>query len=90
MDNFSEIKICTHYTLNGKRVNYFDGDANFLTKVKPIYKTFKGWKKPTKGITKYSSLPKEAKEYLKAIEKLVNVKIKYISTGPKRNEIIKL
>jgi len=90
LDNLPEIKICTHYILNGKKVNYYDGDANFLTRVRPVYRTFKGWKKPTKGITKYINLPKEAKEYLKAIENLVNVKISYISTGAKRQEIIKL
>ncbi|MBF8250208.1 MAG: Adenylosuccinate synthetase [Candidatus Levybacteria bacterium] len=90
LDSFPEIKICTHYTLNGKKVNYFDGDANFLAKVKPIYKTFKGWNSPTKGATKYGNLPKEAKEYIKEIEKLTGVKITYISTGPKRDEIIKI
>ena len=90
LDNFPKIKICTHYVLHGKKVNYSNGDANFLAKVKPVYKILKGWKNPTKGITRYTTLPKEAKEYLKTIEKLVNVKIKYISTGAKRHEIIKL
>ena len=90
LDHFSEIKICTHYTLNGKRVNYFDGDANFLSKIKPVYKTFKGWKKSTKGITQYSDLPLQAKQYLKEIEKLTKTQIKYISTGAKRDEIIKI
>ncbi len=90
LDNFSEIKICTHYILNGKKVNYFDGDANFLAKVKPVYKTFKGWRKSTKGITKYNDLPLQAKQYLKTIERLSGVKIKYISTGAKRDEIIKI
>lgn len=90
LDSFSEIRICTHYILNGKKVNYFDGDAKFLSKIKPVYKTFKGWNKPTKGITRYNSLPNEAKKYIKEIEKLTGVKTKYISTGPKRHEIIKL
>lgn len=90
LDGFPEIKICTFYEYKGKRVNYFDGDANFLEKVKPIYKTMPGWKKPTKGIKKYSDLPLEAKNYLKEIEKLVGAKIKYISTGRERTEIIKL
>lgn len=90
LDTFSEIKICTHYIFNGKKVNYVDGDANFLSRVKPIYKTFKGWGKSTKGITKYNDLPLAAKKYLKEIEKLTGVKIKYISTGPKRDEIIKI
>lgn len=90
LDTFKEIEVCAHYTLNGKKVFYFDGDANFLANVKPVYKTFKGWGKSTQGITKYADLPLEAKEYLKALEKLVGTKIKYISTGAKRHEIIKL
>ncbi len=90
LDSFKEIKICAHYILNGKKVNYFDGDADFLFKVKPVYKTFKGWNKPTKGITKYNNLPIEAKKYLKEIEGLTKTPIKYISTGAKRDEIIKL
>ncbi|MDO8583516.1 MAG: adenylosuccinate synthase [bacterium] len=90
LDSFEEIKICTHYTMNGKKVNYFDGDAIFLAKIKPVYKTFKGWMKSTKGITKYNDLPLAAKQYLKAIETLTGTPIKYISTGPKRNEIIKI
>ncbi len=90
LDSFRKIKICTHYTFQGKKVSYYDGDASFLSKIKPVYKTLKGWNKPTKGITKYANLPKETKEYLKEIEKLTETPIKYISTGAKRDEIIKL
>ncbi len=89
LDSFKTINICTHYVLKGKKVSYYDGDANFLSKVKPVYKTFKGWQKPTKGITKYKDLPIEAKKYLKEIERLTKTPIKYISTGAKRDEIIK-
>lgn len=88
LDDFPEIKVCTHYLLNGKRVNYVDCDANLLFKVKPVYKIFKGWKKSTKGIKKYSDLPKEAKAYLSAIEKIVGTKIAYVSIGAKTDEII--
>lgn len=89
LDSFKEIKICTAYSLNGKKVNYFDGDANFLSKVKPILKTLKGWQKPVRGIKKYSDLPKEAKDYLKEIEKQVGARIRFISTGGDRSEIVK-
>lgn len=88
LDNFSEIKICTHYVLNRKKVNYEDGDANFLAKIKPVYKTLKGWQQNTNGIKEYSKLPKEAKIYVKEIEKLVGVKVSYISTGQERESII--
>lgn len=90
LDGFPKIKICVSYMHNGKKASYFDGDAKFLEKVKPIYKTLPGWKKPTKGIKKYSDLPVEAKNYLKEIETLTETKIKYVSTGGERTEIIKL
>lgn len=90
LDKFDEIKICIGYTLNGKRALYIDGDANFLTKVKPVYVSLPGWKTPTKGIKKYADLPLKAKQYLSAIEKNVSVKISYISTGEKTDEIITL
>lgn len=90
LDNFPTVKICTHYTLNGKKVNYEYGDANFLRKVKPVYKTMKGWMTSTRGLKKYSDLPFNAKGFLKEIEKQTGVKIKYVSTGEKRDEIITL
>lgn len=88
LDEFSEIKICTGYELNGKKVNYYDGDAVFLSKIKPVYKTIKGWKKSIKGITKYNDLPLLTKKYIEEIEKQIGVNIKYISTGPERSAII--
>ncbi|MBI2430989.1 MAG: adenylosuccinate synthase [Candidatus Levybacteria bacterium] len=88
LDGFDEIKICTGYTLNGKIVDYFDGDTSFFAKVKPVYKTMKGWKKKVAGITHYEDLPKEAKTYISEIEKLTGIKVSYVSTGAKRHEII--
>lgn len=89
LDTFSKIKLCIGYTYKGKKVGYVDGDATFLQQVQPVYKTMKGWSKPTKGITKWNDLPKEAKQYIHEIEKQTGVGITLISTGQKRNEIIK-
>ena len=49
-----------------------------------------GWMTSTKGVKKYADLPVNAKEYLKELEKQIGIKIKYISTGEKRDEIINL
>lgn len=90
LDNFSEIKICKGYSLKGKKVNYEDLVAEQLSKVKPVYKTLKGWKSSTKGITKYKDLPENAKKYLREIEKEVGVKISLVSTGADRKQIIEI
>ncbi|SRR5258708_2983932 len=90
LDTFAEIKVCVGYTRNNKKARYYDGDAAFLDKVKPVYKTYKGWLSPTKGVTKFTDLPKEAKAYLAAIERHTGTKVSYISTGPERESIIRL
>jgi adenylosuccinate synthase len=88
LDEFKTLKICTHYVLNGKKVKYNDGTAEWLFKVKPIYKIMPGWQKSTKGVKNYNELPKEAKAYVKELEAEIGVKVKYISTGQSRYEII--
>ncbi len=90
LDSFKELKVCVGYKLNGKSVSYFDCDADDLENIKPIYRTFKGWSKPTAGVKNFKDLPKEAKDYLNFMEKFIGVKIKYISTGSKRDETIKV
>lgn len=88
LDGFETIQFCTNYSLNGKNVSYYQGDDSFLSKVKPVYKTMKGWKTPIKGIVDYAKLPKEAKDYIAEIERQVGAKIKYVSTGVSRKEMI--
>ena len=88
LDDFKEIKICTEYRLNGKKVDYLDGDADFLYKIKPVFKIMPGWRKPTSQIRKWEDLPKEAKDYVRAIENLVETKISLISVGPEREAVI--
>lgn len=90
LDSFKTIKICTHYMLNGKKISYVDTDANLLAKVKPVYKTMKGWMENTKNTNHYKDLPVLAQEYLREIEKQIGVKINFVSTGQERNAIIEI
>ena len=55
---------------------------------KPIYKTFKGWLENISQIKKYEDLPKNAKIYIEAVEKFLEVPIDIISNGPGRDESI--
>ena len=57
-------------------------------KNKPVYKKFKGWLSSTEGITEYSELPKEAKEYIEFIEDYIECTASIISTGPSRDQTI--
>jgi len=89
LSEFDEIKICTGYEFNGRKVHYHDLDSYQLDKVKPIYKIVKGWKEDIRGIRKYGDLPVRARVYVEMIEKLVGVKIGWVANGPEREAVIK-
>ena len=88
LDELDEIKMCVAYELNGKQIDYLPAATDDQLKIKPIYKTFKGWKISTSGIKKFDMLPENAKIYLKEIEKFIETKISSISTSPERKDTI--
>jgi len=88
LDGEEQLQILIGYELNGKKINYFPANLKDLKAVKPIIKTFPGFKSPTAGTRKWDKLPDNAKKYLKYIEKECGVKVKYVSTGPERDDTI--
>lgn len=87
LSGMDELKICTGYKLDGEVTEDFPTTQR-LYKATPEYITLPGWSEDITGIRDYDKLPENAKKYINTIEKLVNVKIKYISVGPKREQLI--
>ncbi|MCX6075834.1 MAG: adenylosuccinate synthase [Campylobacterales bacterium] len=84
LDGFAEVKVCVAYELNGKEIDYMPAN---LEDVKPIYKSFKGWDKSV-GARTLEELPKEARDYILAIQEITKTKVGIISTSPERDDTI--
>ena len=88
LDELDEIKICVAYEINGKKIDYLPAAVDDQLKVKPIYKTYDGWRSSTVGIKNFDELPKNAKIYIQDLEKFIETKISSISTSPEREDTI--
>ena len=88
LDELDEIKMCIQYDLDGKNIDYLPAAVEDQLKIKPVYKTFPGWKTSTNGIKNIEDLPENAKNYIYAIEDFVETKISSISTSPERDDTI--
>ncbi len=85
INQFKEIKVCTHYIINGKKTDEVPFDLSRV-KVKPIYTSFPVWKG---NLSDYNGkLPKEALNYIKFLEKTFNAKIIYVGTGPEEHHVV--
>jgi adenylosuccinate synthase len=91
LDDLPSLKICTgyrHAEAPGKARHYWDGDAGWLASVEPLYIELPGWQQSTKSVRKFENLPEAARDYVRTIEELVNVKVALVSVGPGREEVI--
>ena len=88
LDELEEIKVCVEYELNGKKIDYFPASSEDQFSIKPVYKTFPGWKSSTQGIKNMRDLPEKAKNYIYALEDFIGAKISSISTSPERDDTI--
>jgi adenylosuccinate synthase len=87
LDAFSELKVCTAYTINGEKTEEVPFQMNKI-KIEPELQSFQGWLTDTTAIKKYEKLPQKMQDYVQFINQYLGVKIAYISNGPGRDQLI--
>ena len=88
LDELEEIRMCIEYDLGKKKIDYLPVALEDQLKIKPVYKNFPGWKTSTKGIKNFEELPKNARDYVSAVESFIGTKISSISTSPESEDTI--
>lgn len=83
-----KIKLCVGYKKNNKVTMNFSTDLDYINECEPIYEEFEGNFGDISNIHKREDLPENAKKYLKRIEEIVKVPIKFIGTGAGRDSMI--
>lgn len=85
---FDEIQVCTAYEMpNGSITDQIPFEITDI-KVKPVYETLKGWACSLEGMRDFNELPVELADYIKFLEKHLNLPINFISTGPDREACV--
>ncbi|MDR0582514.1 MAG: adenylosuccinate synthase [Prevotellaceae bacterium] len=86
LDTFDTVKVAVAYKVNGKKTQQLPFETNET--IEPVYKEFKGWKRPITAIRKEEELPFELMTYIRFIEKETGVPVQIISVGPHREQTI--
>jgi adenylosuccinate synthase len=85
-----ELRICTHYEVEGKKTEQFIADGYWLAKAKPVYVTVPGFGGELQKCRRLNELPSGARAYIDTIAKCVGVPVKYVSVGPDREQTIEV
>jgi len=88
LDGFEEIKVCTHYRIDGAEIDYLPAAQGAQMRVEPVYETIEGWRGTTGGARSWADLPAQAIKYVRRIEELIGAPVALLSTSPEREDTI--
>lgn len=88
LSGLKKVKICTGYKYDGKVYGDMPCHQTILHKCTPVYEEFEGWSEDISGVRNFEDLPKQARNYIKNIEKIIGLPVSIISVGAERSEII--
>jgi adenylosuccinate synthase len=88
LTGLDRIPVCVAYEVDGERVEEVPVSQTDFHHAKPIYEEFPGWSEDITGARSFEDLPKNAQDYVLAIESISGARISVIGVGPGRDEII--
>lgn len=83
-----ELKICTHYKLDGVLINYIPSSIFDYERCEPVYKIMQPWTEELDNVTSFTDLPLNAQKYIKFISNFINKPIVLFSVGPDRQQTV--
>ncbi len=90
LDSFDELPVCTHYVLDGARLDDLPDNVAALERVQPVYERLVGWRRSTGAARRLTDLPAEARAYLDRLEALAGVPVRYVGVGARREQLIEV
>lgn len=84
----ASIPVCVGYELEDGTITKDFPVTPKMEKAKPVLRQLKGWTCDISKARSFDELPIAAQQYVEFIESAIHVKIKYISVGPRREQLI--
>ncbi len=88
LTGIERIPVCIAYDVDGTRFDEVPVNQSDFHHAVPIYEEFPGWSEDISGAREFSELPKNAQNYVLALEAMSGSRISAIGVGPARDAII--
>ncbi|MEV0774899.1 adenylosuccinate synthase [Streptomyces sp. NPDC050433] len=90
LTGWERIPVCVAYEIDGNRVEELPYSQSDFHHAKPIYEYLPGWSEDISKAKTFEDLPKNAQDYVKALEEMSGTRISAIGVGPGRTETIQI
>jgi len=88
LTGMDEVPVCVAYDVDGVRHDELPMNQVDFARAVPIYETFPGWNEVISKARTLDDLPRNARDYVAALEKMIKAPISAVGVGPGREETI--
>jgi adenylosuccinate synthase len=88
LTGLDEVPVCVAYDVDGTRHDELPMNQADFARARPVYETFPGWHEDISAARTLDDLPRNARNYVDALEKMIKAPISAIGVGPGREETI--
>jgi len=88
LSGLETLKICTTYRSEDQTFSELPLGPADLSPFEPVYEELPGWAADVSGIRNWDDLPREAHNYIRRIEEICEVPVRYISVGAEREQVV--
>ncbi|MFR9676352.1 adenylosuccinate synthase [Streptomyces sp. TR06-5] len=90
LTGWERIPVCVAYEIDGKRVEELPYSQTDFHHAEPVYEYLPGWSQDITKAKTFAELPKNAQDYVRALEDMSGAPISAIGVGPGRDETIQI
>jgi adenylosuccinate synthase len=88
LTGIARIPVAVAYDVDGVRHDEVPASQSDFHHAKPIYEEFPGWTEDISGARSFDDLPRNAQDYVLALEAISGARISAIGVGPARDQIV--
>jgi adenylosuccinate synthase len=90
LTGWESIPVCVAYEVDGKRLDEMPMTQTEFHHAVPVYEFFDGWREDISQARTFGDLPKNAQDYVRALEQLSGAPFSSIGVGPDRAQTLEL
>ena len=88
LSGLPELRVCTAYEFEGTRFEDFPPNQTIFHKASPRYEQVRGWSEDISQARRFADLPAAAQAYVRLLQELGGVPVRYVSVGPDREQTL--
>jgi len=90
LSGLEQVPVCVAYDVDGTRHTEMPMTQTEFHHAVPVYEFFDGWWEDLSEAREFGELPRNAREYVRSLEEMIDAPVAAVGTGPRRDQTLQL